>query len=88
MGCAPLVLEYELCVCVVGCRVLGTEGLPQRQILCPFQPFRGCGRGPTEEPVVCPLPGNGGASRQGEAAVWGGPGAWVGMKKQGGWGPL
>jgi hypothetical protein len=35
--------------------------------LLSLQPFRGRGGVPAEEPVVCPLPGNGGPSCQGKA---------------------
>lgn len=43
---------------------------------CPFQPFRGRDRILNEEPVVRPLPGDGGPSGPGEAALQGRPGPW------------
>uniref|UniRef100_A0A5F9CXK4 Discoidin domain receptor tyrosine kinase 1 n=1 Tax=Oryctolagus cuniculus TaxID=9986 RepID=A0A5F9CXK4_RABIT len=44
----------------------------------PFQPVRGRGGIPAQEPVVCPLPGDGRPSCQGEAACRRAPGNWSG----------
>lgn len=58
-----------------------------------LQPLGGRGGAPPEEPVVCPLPGNGDTSCQGEAAVrkggalWRGA-LWIGDGRGGGIGVL